>query len=199
MIILLVRHGETEHNLLGMQGVVGNDAPLNGTGRAQAERAAKICKEYSPSHIYSSPFERCKQTANIISSATNATVTTTKELIEFDMGDWAHLKSEETKKLLTQNSAWDFSPEKYSFRVPGGESWQDVSERASRLLEQIIEDNDTASTIVLVSHNATIRALVGIMHEAPFQEWFGFPFQNAAVSGFKYDNGTFTELFINKT
>ena len=41
MIILLVRHGETDNNLLGTRGIVGNNAPLNENGIAQANVAAK--------------------------------------------------------------------------------------------------------------------------------------------------------------
>ena len=195
MIILLVRHGETDTNALGMNGIVGNNAPLNENGRVQVSTAAGISKKYNPTKIYSSPFLRCQQTAEFISKTTSAGVEVSEGLKEFDMGDWANMKSEDTKTLLMQYNAWDYSPSKFSFRVPGGESWEDIAVRSKSILDGLITADDEA--VVLVSHNAIIRALVGIMHNAHFKDWFGFPFQNGAVSAFEYKNGHYTEQFIN--
>ncbi len=74
MIILLVRHGETDTNALGMNGIVGNDAPLNETGKAQANTAAKIADKFNPTKVYSSPFMSCMQTAESISQTTGAEI-----------------------------------------------------------------------------------------------------------------------------
>lgn len=196
MIILLVRHGETDNNVLGMSGVVGNDASLNENGKAQANMAAKISDKFNPTRIYSSPFLRCRQTAEIISKTTNATIEITEKLKEFDMGYWANMKTEDTKDLLIQNNAWDYSPSKFTFRVPGGESWEDLTFRVKMFLKSL--DNLDDKTVVLVSHNATIRSFVGFMRNATFEEWFGSPFLNGAVSAFEYKNGRFDELYINK-
>jgi len=196
MIILLVRHGETDTNALGMNGIVGNDAPLNETGKAQATTAARISKKYNPTKIYTSPFLRCQQTADSISKYTGVGIEVSDSLKEFDMGNWANMKSEDTKALLIQHKAWDYSPYKFSFRVPGGESWEDVAFRVKSLLNSLISINDEA--VVLVSYNATIRAFVGIMRGIHFKDWFGFSFLNGAVSAFEYQNGQYTELFINR-
>ena len=180
MIILLVRHGETDTNALGMNGIVGNDAPLNETGKAQANTAARISKKYNPTKIYTSPFLRCQQTADSISKSTGVGIEVSESLKEFDMGDWANMKSEDTKALLIRHDAWDYSPSKFSFRVPGGESWEDVALRVKSFIRDLT-DNDN-NTVVLVSHNATIRAFVGVMRDAHFKDWFGFPFLNGAVA-----------------
>lgn len=197
MIILLVRHGETENNVLGMGGIVGNDAHLNDKGIEQAKLASRICEPFEPKQIYSSSFLRCQQTTDYIAKANNLSVQLTEDLKEFYMGDWANLKSAETKDLLMQNDAWNYSPSKFGFRVPGGESWEDVAIRVKQFLKTL-QSYSATGTVVLVSHNATIRALVGVMREAHFKDWFGFPLFNGAVSGFEYKNGKYQELFINK-
>lgn len=196
MIILLVRHGETNTNALGMSAVVGNDAPLNENGKRQAVIAAKIVEKFIPTKIYTSPFLRCQQTAESIAKNTDAQIEISESLKEFDMGDWANMKSHDTKALLIQHDAWDYSPSKFEFRVPGGESWQDVAIRMKSFLKKLQSMED--ETVVLVSHNATIRALVGIMRDASFKEWFGFPFPNGAVSAFDFKDGTYHELFVNR-
>lgn len=180
-----------------MSGIIGNDAHLNEKGISQAKLASRICKPLEPKQIYSSPFLRCQETSNYIAQANDLSIHLTEDLKEFYMGDWANLKSEETKALLMQNDAWDYSPSKYGFRVPGGESWEDVAFRVKQFLKTL-QNCSEGSTVVLVSHNATIRALVGVMREAQFKDWFGFPFFNGAVSGFDYKNGKYQELFINK-
>jgi broad specificity phosphatase PhoE len=201
MKILFVRHGETAHNLLGMQGVVGNDAPLNEQGQEQARQAAQTCNEFAPVEaVYTSPFLRTRETATAIAQLSNAPLITTDELLEFKMGDWAHLKSEETKQLLIDNDAWNYSESKYAFRVPGGESWEDVATRVQNFLNTLVSAHGNNDTLVCVSHNATIRAAVGIMRGKPFKDWFGIFYQNGGVSAFDYDSSEkkYTELFINK-
>lgn len=196
MTILLVRHGETASNVLGMNGIVGNNSPLNENGKFQANFAAQICKQFMPTKVYSSPFSRCQQTAEIIAKANGIKVEVTNNLKEFDMGNWANMKSKDTRALLIQHDAWDYSPSKFAFRVPGGESWEDVAIRVKSFLKDLAKLDD--ETVVIVSHNATIRAFVGIMRETHFKDWFGFSFQNGAVSAFEFKNGLYHELFVNK-
>lgn len=196
MIVLLVRHGETEHNLLGMKGIVGNDAPLNVTGQNQAGVAATICGPYQTGKIYSSPFIRCIQTANVIAAQIGTQPSVDERLKEFDMGDWAQLPSEQTKQLLIENDAWEYSPAKFDFRVPGGESWHDVVDRCREFLEEVKHSSHEAS--VVVSHNATLRAIVGLMRGKDFKDWFGFPFANGGVSVFEWKDDYWREIAVNK-
>ena len=196
MIILLVRHGETDTNVIGMSGIVGNDAPLNETGKTQAAVAAQIAQKFHPTKIFTSSFLRCQQTAEIIAKTNCAKVEISEELKEFDMGDWANLKSEDTKALLKQHDAWDYSPSKFAFRVPGGESWEDVTIRVKSFLKRLKDLDD--EVVVAVSHNATIRALTGVMRDAHFKDWFGAPYLKGAVSAFECSDDRYRELFINK-
>ncbi|MGH7237963.1 MAG: histidine phosphatase family protein, partial [Candidatus Saccharimonadales bacterium] len=55
MILLFVRHGETNSTILGMGEVVGNDDPLNQNGVNQAANAGNTCRSFSVKQIYSSP------------------------------------------------------------------------------------------------------------------------------------------------
>src|SRR5690606_7459102 len=69
MRIGLIRHGETDWNAQGLlQGTT--DIPLNARGRDQAEDAALLLREGGWQRIYSSPLQRARDTAAIISART---------------------------------------------------------------------------------------------------------------------------------
>ena len=60
--VVFIRPGETEWNKIGRwQGIVG--VPLNGHGRAQAERLAKFVRNINLDALYSSDLRRAKDTA----------------------------------------------------------------------------------------------------------------------------------------
>ena len=182
MELFLVRHGQTDHNILDKAGIAGNNAPLNETGIAQAKKAAEIID--SADIIYASPLDRAQQTAEIITNKTGAKIITEPRLKEFDMGDWANFPLEQTKELFVQNDAWSGGSNRYSFRVPNGESWQDVEVRVRAILKGLTEKHGDQK-VVLVSHNQTIRAFLGILENKDFENWFGFPIDNGSVWQFE--------------
>lgn len=60
--ICLIRHGETDWNVLGkVQG--RTDIPLNSTGIVQAEKCAELLKLSKWDVIITSPLKRAKETA----------------------------------------------------------------------------------------------------------------------------------------
>jgi broad specificity phosphatase PhoE len=65
MLLFLVRHGQSEFNLIGEE--AGSDSPLTDLGRQQAERAGAWLAGRGPfDAIYSSPLRRAGQTTEII-------------------------------------------------------------------------------------------------------------------------------------
>lgn len=63
--LLIVRHGETDHNIRGIiQGQL--DTPLNATGHAQASYVAQYLSQEHIDHVYTSPLQRAKHTADAI-------------------------------------------------------------------------------------------------------------------------------------
>ena len=73
MLLTLIRHGETEHNK-GQLTLGRADVPLNARGLRQA-RAVAASVARSPTALYASPLARCRDTANVISVATDVSVT----------------------------------------------------------------------------------------------------------------------------
>ncbi|KAL7421418.1 hypothetical protein Q5752_004303 [Cryptotrichosporon argae] len=65
MLLYIVRHGQTDHNKLGLvQGTL--DVPLNATGRAQAARLAQHLALVPFRQAYTSDLKRAEETARIV-------------------------------------------------------------------------------------------------------------------------------------
>ncbi len=90
-----LRHGETDWNARGLS--QGNtDIPLNGIGRAQAERAARTLKGHTFGTIIASPLSRARDTAAAVAGALGMQLSFDDDLREVGfgeqegqpMGDW---------------------------------------------------------------------------------------------------------------
>ena len=76
MRLIYVRHGQTDTNVKELQGeeIFESDAPLNATGILQAQSVADELKDEKIDAIFTSPYTRAKQTAEIINRFHNAPV-----------------------------------------------------------------------------------------------------------------------------
>ena len=65
MLLFLVRHGQSEFNLLGEE--AGSDSPLTELGLQQAERVGAWLAQRGPfDAMYCSPLQRARQTSEVI-------------------------------------------------------------------------------------------------------------------------------------
>ena len=164
MNLILVRHGETQHNAEGR--VLGRGGPgLNQRGRNQAAAAARALSSKTVAAIYSSPLPRALETAERISLELGLPVQTEESLAEIDAGKLEGLTSEEMRAQYPELMAmWGRDPG--SVQMPDGESLGQLQERvwqvAQTLLGRHLEDS-----VVVVSHNFPIEALVCRVLELP--------------------------------
>ncbi len=78
--ILLLRHGESQHNLDGSGGL---DSPLTERGIEQARRVAPhLARHFQIAALYSSTMLRARQTAEIIAPALNLPIQFRDDLVE---------------------------------------------------------------------------------------------------------------------
>lgn len=129
---------------------------LTAQGRQQAR---KMAKELSPKNIdliFSSDLLRTKQTAEIIAKQTGAKVIFDKRLREYDVGIF---------NGKDPQFSWDYLrkyKDKYSIRLPGGESLRDLSRRMYDFLSSINKKYRDKS-IVIISHELPITLLGGAL------------------------------------
>jgi len=145
---VLWRHGQTTWNVeRRFQG--HSDIPLDETGEAQAEYAAKRLATLRPAAIFASDLSRALQTAAPLSRLTSLAVTPDKNLRERSGGDWEGLTDEEIRERYPrERAAWD---------PPNGEPAAAVADRVSGSLTRIAGRLDDGQLAVVVSHGAALR------------------------------------------
>jgi glucosyl-3-phosphoglycerate phosphatase len=145
---VLWRHGQTTWNAeRRFQG--HTDIPLDETGEAQAEYAAKRLATLKPDAIFASDLSRALQTAAPLSRLTSLTVTPDKNLRERSGGDWEGLSDEEIRdRYPRERATWD---------PPNGEPTAAVADRVSGALIRIAGLLNDGQLAVVASHGAALR------------------------------------------
>ena len=161
MRLVLWRHGQTIWNAeRRFQGQT--DIPLDETGEAQAEYAARRLATLRPDAIFSSDLMRAAGTAAPLARLTGLTVTLDKNLRERFGGDWEGLTDDEIgARYPAERVSWD---------PPNGEPTTAVADRVRAALAQIAASLAGGQLAVVVSHGAALRLgmerLLGLPEEA---------------------------------
>jgi probable phosphomutase (TIGR03848 family) len=171
--LVLVRHGVTEETgpiLSGRR--PGID--LSDKGREQAEAAGQRLADLPVAAVYSSPLERCRQTADAVAAPHGLPVTDVPGLFEADYGEWSGRKIEE----LRGTDLWKLVQVTPSaVRFPGGESVREMQSRMIGAVEDIVAAHP-GQIIVAASHADPIKAVVAHytgVHLDLFQRLFVSP------------------------
>jgi len=156
--IFLVRHGETtsaaEDRFAG-----STDVELSDEGRRQARALGRRMAPEPLAAAYTSPMVRTRETARMILEGRDLEATVVPELRETDHGHWeGRTKGEVRAAYGDEFRAWEADP--FTFAPSGGETGLEVLNRAlPRLLD--IAERHLGSAVLVVSHKATIRLLIG--------------------------------------
>jgi broad specificity phosphatase PhoE len=195
--LLLIRAGETDWNLQGRwQGWV--PVPLNEHGRQQVYRLAHFIRNIKPARLYSSDNRRAAHTAELLAEELGYPPVLDKRLRERSIGRWQGM-------ILPEIRAWH--PDEYArlmadpenYKIPGGESLNQVRERACAAISEIVADADNyadAMTVAVISHTTAIRAAVTAL--VPEIDLSGVTLGNTSVTTLRrQDNGTWMLLAAN--
>ncbi|OBH41562.1 bifunctional RNase H/acid phosphatase [Mycobacterium mantenii] len=155
--LLLLRHGQTELSVQRRYSGRGNPA-LTEMGRRQADAAARyLAQRGGISAVFASPLQRAYDTAAAAAKALGLDVTVDDDLIETDFGTWEGLTfAEAAERDPELHGRWlrDTSTD-----PPGGESFDTVAERVSRVRDRIVAAH-RGTTVLLVSHVTPIKMLL---------------------------------------
>ena len=148
--LLLIRHARSAHaGLAGRRDVPA--APLPEQDLAHARQHLAAFWGDAPPRLFSSPAQRCLQTAAAlcpgIAAATDA------RLWEQDFGAWEGLESAALPDLGPLSRI-----ETAGTRPPGGESFLDLTCRATPALQDIAAGGDT----LIFAHAGIIRTALGL-------------------------------------
>src|SRR6202044_3173074 len=183
--LVLWRHGQTlwnaEHRFQGQ-----SDIPLDETGQAQAERAARLLAALRPDAIVSSDLARATSTAAPLARLTGLEVMLDKDLRERHGGCWEGLTDTEIRERYPQAHA--------TWHPPDGEPSAAVADRVAAALQRApatVAERGTArdGLAVVVSHGAALRLGMSRLLGMP-DELFGAlgPLSNCSwsVLGLRY-------------
>jgi len=157
--ILLVRHGHVEG--MSPERFRGRrDVDLSDLGARQAHATAQgIAARWQPAAIYTSPLQRCRQTAAAIGAACGGLpATVLDDLNDVHYGDWEWHTHEEVRAQWPELlECWFAAPQ--LVRFPRGESFQDLLARMANVLRWVRERHGE-ETVVVVGHSGGNRALL---------------------------------------
>jgi broad specificity phosphatase PhoE len=155
--VYLVRHGQTAWNREEVfRGRA--DIALNETGREEALLAGQYLKRVAVNAIYSSPLSRAVETAEVIARYQDKKVLISDGLIDIDFGQWQGVSHEVVMERYGElYRQWKDNP--HMVRFPGGETLEEVRERALRAVDEILLEHSD-ETLVMVSHRVVNKTLV---------------------------------------
>jgi len=191
--IFLVRHGERsgdKNRLIGR----GAGYPLTTRGQTQARALASWAATQRIACVYTSPRERCLETARLLNEAAQAPIEVSNALDEFDFGAWTG----RTISDLKGDEQWyRFNSERSAVGAPQGESMAEVQRRIVVALKHWAEVHALAN-IVAVSHAEPIRAALLYFMDRSLEAWSELEIGEASVSVIEYNQSEFTVAEINK-
>ena len=190
--IIMVRHGESEANRMGV--FAGNfDADLQGRGLKQAEKTAEfIANTYKVDKIYASDLKRAFKTGKAIGDRLGMEVIPEPRVREISAGEWEGKTFVELEeKFAEAYGIW--RSDVGNARCTGGESTRELGARILAVLTEIAEANE-GKTVVVATHATPVRVMQvhtqggGDFNTMKDIKWVS----NASVSEFIYENGKFT-------
>lgn len=156
--VFLVRHGATV--LSAEDRYAGSvDAALSDEGLAQAKALGARLAGEPLAAAYASPMSRAQDTARAVVAGRGLAVVTVPELRETDHGHWEGKTRDEVGLGFPDEYArWERDP--FTFAPSGGETGLQVLARALPAFLGIVSRHPD-SAVLVVSHKATIRLVVG--------------------------------------
>lgn len=160
--VYLSRHGESEWN---KNGQLGGDPPLTARGRGYARALASYIRDETglePLSVWTSQLRRTRETVRPLGLYSVCW----RALNEIDAGVCEGLTYAEVEQQFP-HVARERKKDKLKYRYPGGESYVDVIHR----LEPVILELERArNPILVVAHNAVVRAIYAYFTGMPQEE-----------------------------
>ena len=165
MVLLVIRHGESEADILDVHEGRA-DFELTQKGHRQAAAMARyVAGNYRLTRIYASTLKRAAQTARHLSDETGTAIEFDPDLMEFNNGLLAGLSREEADRLYPYVENLPIDQAMY-----GQESMVEFRSRAVNVLQKVLSENSSEAVIALVTHGGMVNQLYGALLHMPIGE-----------------------------
>ncbi len=129
--------------------------------------------------IYTSPLDRCLETAQAVQAVLEIEPTPMEGLAEYAIGEWEGLAFE---ALAKEHDFYNRTRSNLDFSPPGGESLNAVAERTVDALLSIHEQHPADERVLVVGHGAALAVALGtILNDDP-RCWVDYPVANCSLT-----------------
>ncbi|HEX4612031.1 MAG TPA: histidine phosphatase family protein [Urbifossiella sp.] len=179
--VYLARHGETAWSKSG-QHTGRTDIPLTPKGEADAAKIGTRLAGISFAHVFSSPLQRARRTAELAGFAP----VPEPDLLEWDYGECEGLK---TAQIRETRPEWDL----FRDGAPGGESVEAICARIDGLVARL---KGLSGNVLTFAHGHVLRVLAArwVGQSVPFGR--ALLLSTATVSILGFDHQTMDEPAI---
>lgn len=175
-VLYVARHGETAWSLSGQHTGL-TDLPLTPNGERNAKRLGERLKGLKFTKVFTSPLQRASRTCELAGFGSAAEID--RDLVEWDYGQYEGRRSAE---IFAERPDWQL----FRDGCPGGESPQQVEERADRVVQRI---RAVLGNALLFSSGHFIRVLAARWLElGPGSACKYFLLSTASLSALSYEH-----------
>ncbi len=195
MKLYLVRHGQTDMNKEKLY-YGWTDCPINDVGRKQAETLHQYFKNIHCHKVITSDLKRSIETAEIITKGQKVVLEKRQAFRELNFGLWEGkhykvLQKEYPDAFEQWGRDWK------SFCMPEGEAFFTFYERIRKELENVIQQTPEDNTVLLVTHNGVMSAMLCVLTGAGYDGFWRFFLEQETYSLVSVRNGLITIEKIN--
>ncbi len=147
-MIYLARHGETAWSLTGQHTGL-TDLPLTQMGERNAQRLRRRLSGVVFDRVFTSPLRRARRTCELAGFGSVALID--PDLVEWNYGEY---EGRRTVEIHKERPEWQL----FRDGAPGGESPQQVAERADRVVDRL---RAVSGNVLVFSSGHFLRMLAG--------------------------------------
>ncbi len=193
--LLLIRHGQNDW--VGTNKLAGRTSGvhLNDHGREQSQALIEVLRDQPITTVYSSPLERCQETAQPVAEALGLPVQEETGVLEIDFGEWQGQSLKDLSKLPDWSKV-QHSPS--TFRFPGGETFTEAQARAVATLERLRRQHEN-EVVAIFSHSDVIRLCMAHYIGTPMDLFQRIAIDTASISVLGFHDDRVMVLGVNRT
>ena len=179
-MIIFLRHAQAENNTKRILAGRTEGVPLTKTGIQQAEQISEYLKPLDISAIYSSPIERAKHTAEIVTKNSAIDVELDERLTEIDMGKFTRMNYDDmfAKYGNIFLKFYENDPVIAEHEV---ETFPSVQKRILDMVDHVIKKHKNEN-VILVTHMDPIKSILANVMDLKPKTLFELIIANASFT-----------------
>lgn len=158
----VMRHGEAENNAKNVYSSDRNKNHLTEKGKSQILETVKELQGKKVTKIFSSPFLRTKETAEMVAEQVGipkSEIVYDDRIRELEFGEFSERPVKEFWDYV-EGQTWVFDS-----KIPGGESYQEAKNRMAEFLYEI-DEKLKDENVLIISHGLAVEMFPGIIEGA---------------------------------